>query len=181
MQAKHDPFRQRWFGPHSAELAHGAQELPPTQIGVGLAQVLQEMVLPHPSGLSPQALLGQVGVHPQTFATGGVPPPQVSVPVQMPQSIVPVPHPLSMLPQFRGGGQAVCGVQPQTPGTVPPPQVCGGVHGAQSAPPVPQVALVRDVIQVSPAQHPEQVVAHPGRAGAGGVEAQRPVPSSTSP
>src|SRR5215204_30791 len=111
---------------------------------------------------SPQRLLGHAGgVQPQTFGVGGVPPSQVFGCVQTPQSIVPVPQPLSILLQFNGAGQVVIGVQPQTPGAFLP-QVCDGAHGAQGAPPMPQAASVVAVMQVSPAQQPAQVVAHPG-------------------
>jgi hypothetical protein len=148
------------------------------QIGLGFLQ-LHEIMSPQRLSKLPQKSLGHAaGVQPQTFGLAGFPP-HVSGSVQSPQTSVPVPQPLPMVPQALLG-QVLIGVQPQTPGTVPPPQVCGSVHAAQGCPPAPQTAFVRRVIQVAPAQHPEQLVAHADRSGVG-REAQRPVPSLTSP
>jgi hypothetical protein len=63
-------------------------------------------------------------VHPQTFATGGLPPPQVCGSVQLPQLTVP-PHPSGTESQFFPAHAVILvfGVHPQLPATPAPPHV----------------------------------------------------------
>jgi len=84
---------------------------------------------PQPLGIVPQLRIpqtvpGSAGVHPQTFATDGIPPAQLCGGVQLPQVTLP-PHPSGTVPQFLPGQASalVAGMQPHTLATPPPPQV----------------------------------------------------------
>src|SRR5258706_15867784 len=68
------------------------------------AIVPQLTLPPHPLGIvpqlrPPQTVPGTAGVHPQTFATDGIPPAQLCGGVQVPQLTLP-PHPSGTVPQF---------------------------------------------------------------------------------
>jgi hypothetical protein len=105
-------------------------------------QVPQSIMLPQPSGMTPQL---PPGTHfhgqqpPQTF--GLPPPPHVEGHGQMPQSSV-SPHAVTTTPQSAPRSAQVCGLRQvkQTFGLPPAPQLAGAVHSPQSRT-LPQPAL----------------------------------------
>jgi hypothetical protein len=118
-----------------AQAATGVQPhtpaLPPPPQVCGAVHVPQLTgVPPHPSGALPQfcpaahAFVAVSGVQPHTFATLGVPPPQVCGAVHVPHTIDPL-HPSDTEPQFIPVHAADRGVHPHTFATpgVPPPHV----------------------------------------------------------
>ena len=100
---------------------------------------------PQPLGAVPQFFVPQaasaiIGVHPQTLATGGEPPPHVWGAVQLPQPTL-VPQPSDTVSQFllAHALAVVFGVQPHTLAVPPPPQVKGAAHWSGHAKVCPQL------------------------------------------